>query len=366
MAGWLILSAGQPLLGQPSAGQPPAGQLPMPQPTRPDPLFLDRPLSAWLLDLRSAEASKRKAAVFAVSKLHLAGHLVEVSQRLTDPDAEVRSAAADALAALGPLLPAEQVKQLALRFAEEPRPSVQRAIVQALARSEQRSADAIHVIKLGLQHSDASVIAEAIQLFGQWGTAAPEEYLPMVAALARHDDEAVRAAVAWAMGRIGPIAKDHLSLLQQALEDNATSVREQALISLRQLGPLADRAVPNLSRFLHLPQRSEAERRGAWLALIHLGPTAVFQLDGEWAAVFQETDGRLRAAAAQALLPLFRQGQGWRLLPTLWRAMKDESIQVRCLAGWGLFYLSQHVVGQGIDCLRNGLRSPKPTRAPRR
>lgn len=337
----------------------------LPAATPPEPLFLDKPLSVWLLELRSGQASQRRAAVYAVSKLKLAQHYNDVLPLLADADPEVRMAVADALGAQGPLLPTEPVHALAKRFTVESRPEVQRSILSALARSEKRLQAIVPVMQAGLQHAEASVRLEAVALFGQWGTAAPEELLPSVVKLAKDANAEVRQAVLQALGQLGPLARDALICLQEGLTDADLRVREQALASLGQLGPLADRSTPELRRFLQQPDHTASEKRLAWLTLTRLGPVAAFQVHGEWQQGLLVPDPVVRAEVARAILPLLRQGQGWCLVPACCRSLHDASIVVRYRAGWGLMYLLQHEVKQLHQCMRSLGSARQPSRFPR-
>lgn len=264
----------------------------------------------------------------------LAPHVIAV---LRDPDAGVRSAAAEALGAMGShaavgvpqLIAALGDENAAVRFAAaaalEASPSgpelraavpelasllnagdaeVRQAVMQVLEAMGPGAVDARQALcgvalrdpVAKVRRSAAATIA-AIALADERAAAVPE----IAAALQQDEDAAVRMAAAEALAAIGEVAASvAVPLLAAALKDTDHQVRNTAISALGVMGDRAAVAVPALAEALG-DDKDFFVRQSAAGVLGALGPKAVGVVPELVRAVLRDPVSDVRSAAALAL-----------------------------------------------------------------
>jgi HEAT repeat protein len=139
------------------------------------------------------------------------------------------------------------------------------------------------------------------------------------------DSEAdTRQTVAWALGCIGPPAREAVAALTDILQRGERYVRDEAAWALGCIGPEAWAAVPELIRTL---EDSEADTRQtvAW-ALGCIGPEARAAVPVLSGVLRQEEHPTGRIEAALALWKV--DGQAEAVVPVLVAAMRDANLDV--------------------------------------
>jgi len=102
-----------------------------------------------------------------------------------------------------------------------------------------------------LDHRELAVRWRAAYALGQRAAAAKEAVAPLCKRLDAVDEhEYVRAAAAWALGRIGEPAAAAVPSLVAALASQLPAVRQHAALALGHIGPAARASTPALERLL--------------------------------------------------------------------------------------------------------------------
>lgn len=103
------------------------------------------------------------------------------------------------------------------------------------------------------QSQTATLRADALRSVGSFGSQAVTA-LPQLIAGLWDDDVQVRMAAAWAIAQVAPSTNAAtVKALEQALSDSNPRVRSMAAVALRQIGPAAADAVPQLIIALNDP-----------------------------------------------------------------------------------------------------------------
>ena len=224
-----------------------------------EPIYLGRPISAWLDDMAAHKATASSAAIKNIGT----NAIPYAVRNLARNDSWWRAK----YKAIRPKLP----KLLQKRVPE---------------------------LKTNLQ------AVEGANVFYHVGT----NSLPFAIALLKHESSTVRQAAAWGLSslrRMSPAATAAIPALTQALDDPDRMVRFNACISLREMGADASNAVPALTRLVANsgtgPQTNDFYVRAvAAVALGKIGPaagSAVPALKG----CLQESNTYLHGQAAVAI-----------------------------------------------------------------
>lgn len=137
-----------------------------------------------------------------------------------------------------------------------------------------------------------------------------------------------RCRAARAIGRLGPLARDAMPLLTQAVDDAEQPVREAATQAIGQMGP---DAIPLLRQTLVHPDKY-VRRHSVW-ALAKLCPSALVALPNLCQAL-KDVDPRTASGAAQALANLGPSAA--EAIPALTEAMRGTNIVLCRLAAKAL------------------------------
>jgi HEAT repeat protein len=250
----------------------------------------------------------------------------QLIERLKDPDAYVRVAAARGLAALPPApditLP---IWERAMKDADET------TLHHALDALALLGAPAVPRLLAGLKQD--KLRPEIAQVLGQMGAVAAPATGALAALINDPDEESSHAAIL-ALAKIGPAAKAAVPSLVEALRQPERSDTFALIYALGSIGPAAAAAKPALLEILADPKH-EAAVVAAW-ALVKIDPSA---------NVTSKTVPVLTSALTSSL-PIIRRGAAEALgesgraakqaIPALERALKDSDPSVRDAAAKAL------------------------------
>ncbi len=193
------------------------------------------PLSAYLQQLKRASGANRAEVVRAIGAFgEDAGPAVqEVAQALTDPDANVRSAAAWALSQMG-AAGAPSIPGLEKTLGDE-NPRVRSLSAVALRSMGPKAVDAVPALVQVLSDPEVYVRAPAADAIGNVGPAAKAAVHPLSERLLTAGEQVyVLRSVAAALGNIGPDAAGALPALQQALKiPRVTYTAQEAILRIK-------------------------------------------------------------------------------------------------------------------------------------
>jgi len=201
-------------------------------------VYRGRPLSTYVQQLKSASKTNRAEAVRAIGAFGEDASAIAVktaAAALTDPDPDVRSAAAWALsqmsAAGAPAIPALD------KALTDVNPRVRCLAAVALRSMGPKAVDAVPALVHALSDSAAYVRASAADAIGALGPAAKNAVLPLSERLmANNNGEQVYVlrSIAAALGNIGPDAAGALPALQQALKmHRVTYTAKEAILKIK-------------------------------------------------------------------------------------------------------------------------------------
>jgi hypothetical protein len=193
------------------------------------------PLSAYLGPLKTSSGSRRAELVRALGAFgENAGPAVQaVAAALTDPDANIRSAAAWSLSQIGaagaPAIPALE------KALGDESPRVRSLSAVALRSMGPKAVDAVPALVRALSDPEAYVRAPAADAIGKVGPAAKAAVHPLSERLLTPGEQVyVLRSVAAALGNIGPDAAGALPALQQALKiPRVTYTAEEAILRIK-------------------------------------------------------------------------------------------------------------------------------------
>jgi len=199
---------------------------------------------------QSKEKSLRNLAAWALGRIDVPPQLAmpALLAALHDPSVEVRSNAAQSLAAVAPAGDPAVVPALLAQF-EDDDPDVVRSALFSLRSLKGQLPDATVAPLLALlTHSpDKYLRHEAANVLQKIPDAASVTLGPLRTAL-RDPEEIVRNSAAVAIGAMGPAGAAAVPELIEALQDTRHGTRQFAATALGQIGPAARDALPYLQR----------------------------------------------------------------------------------------------------------------------
>ncbi|MEZ4463066.1 MAG: HEAT repeat domain-containing protein [bacterium] len=260
---------------------------------------------------------------------------------LADPLPDVRAAAAEALTAHGRFA-AEAHEALRVRLRQDEAPEVRAHAARALGRLGSTRPDLLEALATASLERESSVRREAREALGLLGPGAASTLPALRTGLADAEDEAARAAAAWALGRLGPKAAPAVPELVLLAQNDHALVADEAILALARIGdvgaigevcasyysrgpmlealalrekPLAEPPEPVLAAL------ADAAPDTRYAAMRVLAPLAHPAALPTFIARLTDTDSRSRVLAAQALA---RYGAGAeRGLPGLVALLSD-------------------------------------------
>lgn len=224
----------------PDVGTPPfpEEETAPPAPSSAGPVYRGRPLSHYLAQLKNAaSAPERIRAIHAIGAFGFdaTGAIGPLTSALSDPDPEVRAAAANSLAKTG-IAPAATLQALtaALNDASE---SVRIQAALALKSGGSLAAPAVPQLAAALKDPTLPVRLAATQALGAIG-AKSELAVPALAAILADKGEGrfMFRTVMIALGQIGPGAKAALPVLQQIAATRPDSTAAETILLIEGRG----------------------------------------------------------------------------------------------------------------------------------
>ncbi|HIJ75035.1 MAG TPA: HEAT repeat domain-containing protein [Candidatus Hydrogenedentes bacterium] len=225
--------------------------------------------------------------------------LSDLIRKLDDPAAGVRLGAATTLLGRG-----EEAKAAAPKLAEllhDPDPEVRVAAARVVVRADPQSPLKIDALLLMLGSREDYDRRHAAELLGQMGTEAARALPDLQAALNDHD-RIVRVTAATAIWKISREPGDVIRVLTEILEaeDPAGGAHIRALITLKDIGPRAQAAIPVVKAvYDHGPSRVRAYAKSALRSIegpiapsVGVGPDAAPSISGAESAGRIEVGGR--------------------------------------------------------------------------
>jgi len=304
-----------------------------------EPSSEQKPLGHWIEALALPDTAQRLEALQAIGQLGHEAEGIEAAvpalvRTLGDDDPKLRSAAAHALGALGPVAkPA--VPSLVATMADRGRhevvldgiPSYERVWVVASKALGDVGPAAVPELIGALDDENVQVSVGAAGALFLIGPAAKDAVDPLLGLLAR-DEELPRRAAIWALMGIGPEAKAAVPELTKALSHEDFHTQYWACRALREIGPEAKTAVPVLVRLL--TEGVASVRRNAAQALGGIGPDIGEKALASLTEALSDPLEPVREDAAVALGKLgpFAKSSA----PTLKRSLETGPIAARVLA----------------------------------
>lgn len=152
---------------------------------------------------------------------------------LSSPDIVLVGQAAEALAKLGPVAKAAAVPLVrAVALTDE---TVREWVVSALESLNAPHAEDAPALTELVASGNADVAYWAITLLGRLEAKAASSVPVLIKALKENPEPHNRQRAAWALGRIGPIAKDALPALKEAAHGHDPRLARIALLSIEEI-----------------------------------------------------------------------------------------------------------------------------------
>jgi HEAT repeat protein len=295
-----------------------------------------------LKDPAQPETSHVAAAAALATIVPGKDNLLDLVRLLKDAKVELRRAAADALAKLGP----DAIDVLAELIAamRDDDGAVRAGVGRAIKNTGRPGAAKLQGMLA--KETDAAVkanLATALRLttFGGKETTLPA----LIDALADKEDIVARAA-AEMLGGLGESAVDPLV---GALKDPNPSVRRHATLALKDIGATAKKAVPLLTEALN--DADPATRQFAALALGKIGPGAKAATSGLVNGMLRDREKEVRQNCAKALLSVDPEPR--LAAPAFRQALRDRAAAVVDSAIEGLTNLGAAAVNELSDALKD-------------
>jgi len=155
----------------------------------------------------------------------------DYTRLLNDPDDRVRAAGVEAIASAWPMLAPAQLEALMARR-NDPAPGVRLAVVRALGHaSRDTAADAALMVTL-LEDPDADIQAEAARMLGRDCQAPPPVRDALLTAMRRDPTREVRLAAASGFRDARSDSEADAAALIGLVDDHSAGVREEAAVAL--------------------------------------------------------------------------------------------------------------------------------------
>lgn len=305
--------------------------------------------------LKDPDARVRSSAAQALGSIGVEAteavpHLIEA---LEDPDLYVHSSAAKALGKIGEGRDeTEAVVTLLIGALKDHSAHARESAAEALGDIGEGATQAVPHLIQALKDPESSVFASAIAALGKIGRRATQAVVPQLIEALKNPDENIRHGAASALGYIGEGAKEAVPQLTEALRDSDAFVRSGAAEGLGGIGKAAEEAVPQLSQALKDPDINVRDSAATALGKIGGGATqAVPQL----ARTLIDPNKQVRASAAVAIGQI---GEGAMMaVPHLVQALKDPDANVRISAAKSLSQLSTIIARQRATEFGNHLNT---------
>jgi HEAT repeat protein len=331
------------------------------------PMFLDRPVEAWISDLSDANPEVRRGAAFALGKIGAEdsdpGNVVkELTHSLGDKDAVVRDFAAsglgDLLTSLGgrrqPFW-AKTGTALQKKLKEDDEPRVRRSAAFALGAFGPDAAPARDGLIAASKDSSPLVRQNAAWALGKLGKEAGADGVEQLRNLLQDSEPLVRRDALHALGEIGnPLAHPAVeAMLQTAGAEKAGVVRKAAVEALYLLvGP--DDRKSGQEIYPLLKDKDSETRYNAAFVLAKIGGAVAVEALPVLRAGLKDADSRIQELSAAKIGDIGRDAAP--AVDDLGRALVEaKEPQVRCNAAISLGQIgpaSKRAIPELIQALR--------------
>jgi HEAT repeat protein len=308
--------------------EPPSNELPpkgSPEKSPKAPAEAKPDLPTLMRSLRSKEIAERLSACEGLAMLGATARpaLPPLVEALRDEDSTVRAGAKKALDRIG-FLDESQLGLITTSLADKDA-EVRRFALRSLARIECDDAKTLAAVVRLLEDRDAAIRQDAVACVGRFGETSRASVLP--ALLGALGDADLRPDVLQELKRLGPIEAADIAALLQGLKNDSDAVRLYSSRALGQLGPKAQKAVPQLVEGLN-GAKGEV-RHTMLLALLAIDVQAMGGKTAQIAALTDEEPG-LRQRGAMFLAEAPKEGRD--AVPALTANLKDKEPLARLAA----------------------------------
>lgn len=292
-------------------------------------------LTAWL---KAKEAGDRRMAAVALCRLgrEAAPAVPDLVKAMRDEDAQVRAAAVRSLGAVGPAA-LEAVPALTAALEDEKWSDDRIAVAEALARVGPNP-DVAASVKRWLKDGGPRRV-EAARLL--WRIDRSPEAVTALAEVLRSGEAGDRRSAAEALRQIGPGAKAALPDLAASLKEKDFVLRASAVRALGRLGEDAKPAARELEPLLNDEDISIRVVAAVALWQVAKDPRA-FPI---FTAALKDEDAQVRGFAAWWLGHIGAPAKD--TLPALQKALTDPEARVRLDAAEAMFLINQHGAARG-------------------
>jgi HEAT repeat protein len=321
-----------------------------------EPRFLDKPRSRWVSELSDQRPAVRREAAFALGKFGVEAitYVPKLLPLLSDKEASVREAAANAIGDIGPTTWDRVVPALADALQKDRDAKVRRGAAIALGNYGERAMSACPALQQALRDNAPEVRQNAAWAIGQLGhvetagkpvqntafyAGPPADAIDALGQALDDKDGVVRRDVAAALGHLGASARSALpALLQHFKKDSDALVRKTALTALvNVVGPEDKAAARELKEALH--DRDPEVVRAAALALGNIGGPDAAAAAPALRDALRDTEVANRRLASAALANI---GAGAAdVVPDLSAALSDPDATVRANAALALAQIGE-------------------------
>ena len=197
-------------------------------------VYRGRSLSAYVAKLRTAPENERPDLIRAIGSFGADGANAcpQLIAALSDSSPAVRVAASGALAQVGQRSSTDAAVALA-KALSDPDPEVRALASIALGSIGSKAAISMPELVRALSDPMDYVRATAADALGAMGAKASAAVGPLATRLLTHDQGFVLASIAYALGDIGPAAKDAIPALKQVLAQRRVgSAAEEAILRI--------------------------------------------------------------------------------------------------------------------------------------
>lgn len=277
-------------------------------------------------------------------------------QQLTEGNLQERLEAAEKIGSYGDKAK-EAIPFLAQILLKDRMKEVRRAVAQALGEIGLSSQEALSIFSRSIEDEDESIREYSIIALGHQGRAARPVIQALIKRLLKDPIFDIRKDAAWALGEIGPEAKEAIPHLVEALQDEFEFVRREAIESLSKIGANPAEIVPAFIKALK-DQDWIVRREGAE-SLGKLGFRAKEAIPS-LILVLKDPNENCRSSAKVALSKIGTASK--EAIPGLVEALLDDHALIRAEAATALGRIGFEAESAILDLLQALLDPEIPVR----
>jgi len=312
-------------------------------------VYLEKPLSDWLHDLKSDDFSTRMTAEDGLARIGEAA-LPLITELAGSKDIDVRRIAVKVLMAFGPT--AKSALPVLLKALGEEDLGIRLYAIGALSRIGPAAKDALPALHAALQDKTVSIRVLAAVAIGKIDHAATERMITRLVLESNSPDSDDRFRAVGFLDEFGPRAKSALAPLKTLYQkESVDSVRTAVLQAVTSIDPDNDETFMLLLNALKDKNATVRGVAAGWLGKCKIVPAkAVMPLTG----MLKDQDDVVRRNAVWALGTF---GSGARdAIPAVTRALNDADSEMRIEAACTLAKISADQTQAMVDRLVVGLQ----------